>query len=233
LTGKLDILKKEAATKAVEFLQSGMTIGLGSGSTARYALDAIGTKIRYDELKSVIGIPSSDKTAAIAQKAGIPLGTLDDFPILDVTIDGADEIDPELNLIKGGGGALLREKILAQNSSRLIIIADQTKLSPALGTNFRLPVEVIPFSLQPMLNYLESIGGIPSLRMGKNGQRFITDEGNLIIDCKFDPISNPFKLAQALKTRSGLVEHGLFPGLATDVIVAGENGIQHIKSKYS
>jgi ribose 5-phosphate isomerase A len=158
---------------------------------------------------------------------------LDDFPILDVTIDGADEIDPELNLIKGGGGALLREKILAQNSSRLIIIADQTKLSPALGTNFTLPVEVIQFSLQPMLNYLESIGGKPSLRIGKNGQRFITDEGNLIIDCKFDPISNPFKLAQALKTRAGLVEHGLFPRLATDVIVAGENGIRHMKSKYS
>lgn len=233
MTGKLDVLKKEAAIKAVEFLQSGMTIGLGSGSTARHVLDAIGTKIRNGELKFVIGIPSSDKTAAIAQKAGIPIGTLDDFPILDVTIDGADEIDPELNLIKGGGGALLREKILAQNSSRLIIIADQTKLSPALGTNFTLPVEVIQFSLHPMLNYLESIGGKPSLRIGKNGQRFITDEGNLIIDCKFDPISNAFKLAQALKTRAGLVEHGLFPRLATDVIVAGENGIQHIKSKYS
>ncbi len=228
---RLDIWEKNAALKAVEFVESGMILGLGSGRTAVYALEQIGHNIRSGRVKSTIGIPSSKKTGVIAQKIAIPLGSLDDFPVIDLTIDGADEIDPELNLIKGGGGALLREKILAQNSSRLIIIADQTKLSPVLGTKFRLPVEVMPFSLQPMLNYLLSIGAKPSLRIDENEQNFITDEGNFIIDCKFGPISNPGKLAQTLKTRAGLVEHGFFLNLATDVIVAGENGIQHFKAR--
>lgn len=227
---RLEIWKKNAALKAVEFVESGMILGLGSGSTAVYALEQIGHDIRSGRVKSIIGIPSSNKTAVIAGQIGIPLEKLDDFPVIDLTIDGADEIDPELNLIKGGGGALLREKILAQNSSRLIIIADETKLSPDLGTKFRLPVEVIPFSLQPMQKYLVSIGAKPTLRVDESGQTFITDEGNFIIDCKFGPISKPYKLAQTLKTRAGLVEHGLFLNLATDVIVAGENGIQHFKA---
>lgn len=224
-------MKKNAALKAVEFVESGMILGLGSGSTAVYALEQIGKRIKSGSLKSIVGIPSSRRTAELARQFGIPMGTLDDFPAIDLTIDGADEIDPELNLIKGGGGALLREKILAQNSSRLIIIADETKLSADLGTKFRLPVEVIPFSLQPMQKYLVSIGAKPTLRIDENEQTFITDEGNFIIDCEFGPILNPYKLAQTLKTHAGLVEHGLFLNLATDVIVAGENGIQHFKAR--
>ena len=229
MTDKVNTFKKEAAIQAVEFLQSGMVIGLGSGSTVQYALKEIGNRISAGVLKSVVGIPTSNKTAAIAQEMGIPLAALDDFPVVDVTIDGADEVDPELNLIKGGGGALLREKIVAQNSRRMIVVVDESKLSPVLGTRFALPVEVIPFSLMPIVHYLQSIGGAPALRMGKKGQRFITNEGNVILDCAFEPISDPLKLAQTLKTRAGLVEHGLFLGLATDVIVSGGNGIRHIK----
>ncbi|HDP99717.1 MAG TPA: ribose-5-phosphate isomerase RpiA [bacterium] len=222
--------KKKAALEAVEFIESGMILGLGSGSTAWYALEEIGKRIKIGLLESIVGIPSSSRTAELARQFGIPMGTLDDFPVIDLTIDGADEVDPELNLIKGGGGALLHEKILAQNSRRVMIIVDQSKLAPALGTNCKLPLEVVPFSLRPMLSYLESLGAQTLVRTEKAGQRFVTDEGNFLLDCKFDPISNPRELAQNLKKRAGLVEHGLFLGLATDVIVAGEHETQHIKS---
>jgi ribose 5-phosphate isomerase A len=223
--------KKQAALKAVESVESGMILGLGSGSTALYALEAIGSRIQNGDLTSIIGIPSSNKTADDARRFGIPLGTLNDFPVIDLTIDGADEVDPDQNLIKGGGGALLREKILAQNSRRFIIVVDETKLSPALGTKSRIPVEVIQFGYRPVLKFLESLGSTAVLRTTVKGLPFITDEGNYIIDCKFDPISDPFRLAEKMKNQAGVVEHGLFLRMATDVIVSGATGVYHRKSK--
>jgi ribose 5-phosphate isomerase A len=228
---RIDTFKKQVALKAVEFVESGMVLGLGSGSTALFALEAIGSRIQNDDLTSIIGIPSSNKTANDARRFGIPLGTLNDFPVIDLTIDGADEVDPNQNLIKGGGGALLREKILAQNSRRLIIIVDETKLSPALGTKSRIPVEVIQFGYHPVLKFLESLGSSAILRTVDKGLPFVTDEGNYIIDCKFNPISDPFGLAEKIKNQAGIVEHGLFLRMATDVIVGGVTGVYHHKPK--
>lgn len=221
-------LKKQAALKAVDFVASGMILGLGTGSTAWFALEEIGKQIQGGKLKSIIGIPSSIKSAAEAQKFGIPLGSLDEFPVIDVTIDGADEIDPDYNLIKGGGGALLREKILAQNSRRFIITVDESKLSSALGVKRNVPVEVIPFGSHPILKYLKSLAKNANLRITEKNEPFQTDQGNFIVDCEFDQISQPYELAAKLKEKAGVMEHGLFLGLATDVIVAREKGIQHI-----
>jgi ribose 5-phosphate isomerase A len=220
-------LKRNAARRAVEFVKSGMVVGLGTGSTVEFALERIAELLNTGALQGIVGIPTSDRTAKRAQEMGIPLGTLDDFPEIDITIDGADEVDADLNLIKGGGGALLREKIVAQASRRNMIVVDDSKLSPALGTISPLPVEVIPFGLRPQVTYLESLGSRVTIRKNKNGERFITDQGNMILDCKFDRISNPSTLSINLGNRAGIVEHGLFVNLATDVIVSGEDGIRH------
>ena len=221
-------LKRKAAHRAVEFLESGMVIGLGTGSTAQFALERIAELLKTGELENIIGIPTSNRTGNLARSMGIPLGALDDFDKIDVTIDGADEVDVDLNLIKGGGGALLREKIVAQASRRNIIIIDDSKLSPALGTIFPLPVEVIPFGLHAQISYIESLGSKVTIRKTKSDESFITDQGNMILDCKFDGIPNPSKLSLALDGRAGIVEHGLFINLATDVIVAGEKETRHI-----
>jgi len=164
-----------------------------------------------------------------ARRLGIPLTTLDDNPTVDLTIDGADEVDPNLDLIKGGGGALLREKIVAQASKREIIVVDESKLSAALGTRWSVPVEVVPFGWRLQRAYLESLGGRPVLRHSSDGAPFETDQGNLILDCDFGPISQPDQLADRMNERAGIVEHGLFIRLATDVIVAGVEGIRHLR----
>jgi ribose 5-phosphate isomerase A len=224
----IDYLKKLAALKAVGYVESGMILGLGTGSTAWFALEEIGRRIREGRLQRIIGIPSSIKTTMDAQKFGIPLGSLDEYPEIDLTIDGADEVDPDLNVIKGGGGALLREKILAQNSHRFIIIVDESKLSPVLGVKSVVPVEVIPFGSYPVLKYLKILSANAKLRFDEKNEPFQTDQGNFIIDCKFEKLSQPDELAAKLKEKAGIVEHGLFLGLATDVIVAGEREIQHV-----
>jgi ribose 5-phosphate isomerase A len=224
----IDYLKKQAALKAVSYVESGMILGLGTGSTAWFALEEIGRRIREGRLQRIIGIPSSIKTTMDAQKFGIPLGSLDEYPEIDLTIDGADEVDPDLNVIKGGGGALLREKILAQNSHRFIIIVDESKLSPVLGVKSVVPVEVIPFGSYPVLKYLKILSANAKLRFDEKNEPFQTDQGNFIIDCKFEKLSQPDELAAKLKEKAGIVEHGLFLGLATDVIVAGEREIQHV-----
>ena len=228
---KINNLKRLAALKAVEFIESEMVLGLGSGSTAWFALEEIGHRIRAGHLKSIIGIPSSIKTASYAQQFGITLASLDEYPEIDLTIDGADEVDPDLNVIKGGGGALLREKILAQNSQRLIIIVDESKLSPVLGVKRLVPVEVIPFGSYPVLKYLETLSVYARLRLDEKNEPFQTDQGNFIIDCKVEKISQPHELAAKLKAKTGIVEHGLFLGLATDVIIAGKQGIEHLVAK--
>jgi ribose 5-phosphate isomerase A len=222
-------LKQKAAWYAVDFVESGMVLGLGHGSTAVFAVRCIAQLLREGRLRDVLGVPCSRQVKAEAQELGIPLTTLDQHPTVDLTIDGADEVAPDLNLIKGGGGALLREKIVAQASRREIIVVDESKLSPALGTHWPVPVEVAPFGWRTQSAYLESLGARPTLRLKEDGTPFRTDQGNLILDCQFEPISDPAQLAAWMNQRAGIVEHGLFLGLATDVIVAGAEKVRHLK----
>jgi ribose 5-phosphate isomerase A len=223
-------LKQKAAERAVEFVESGTVVGLGHGSTAIFAVRRIAQLLRDGQLQDILGVPCSRQVEGEAQRLGIPLTTLDEHPVVDLTIDGADEVDPHLNVIKGGGGALLREKIVAQASRREIIVVDESKLSPALGTRWSVPVEVVPFGWRSQVAYLESLGTEPVLRRNSDGTPFKTDQGNLILDCHFGPISQPARLAARMSERAGIVEHGLFLGLVTDVIVAGVEGIRHLKS---
>jgi ribose 5-phosphate isomerase A len=204
-------------------------VGLGEGSTAAFAVRRIAQLLEEGKLRDILGVPCSRKVEAEARGLGIPLTTLNEHPVIDLTIDGADELDPDLNMIKGGGGALLREKIVAQASRREVIAVDESKLSPALGTNWPVPVEVIHFGWQTQASYLESLGAKPTLRRASDGTPFETDQGNLILDCDFGPIADPAQLASRLDGRAGIVEHGLFLGLATEVIIAGVDGIRHIK----
>jgi ribose 5-phosphate isomerase A len=219
----LDDLKRQAALKAVEFVQSGMIVGLGTGSTAVHATYAIGEMLADGRLHHILAIPTSQTTAQQAQQAGIPLTTFNEHPEVDITIDGADEIDPHLNLIKGLGGALLREKIVAVASQRVIIISDERKRVSQLGSRAPVPVEVIRFAQQPVTHYLQSLGARVVLRQ-TNDETFITDEGNIILDCHFGPINEPQQLAQAIRQRPGVVEHGLFLNLATMAIIASSQG---------
>ena len=222
--------KKQAAEKAVEFIESGMIVGLGVGSTAIWAVRRLAELLKENHLKDIKGLPCSAAVADEARSLGIPLTDLNKHPQLDLTIDGADEVDPELNLIKGGGGALLREKIVAQASQSEIIVADASKQSPALGTNFALPVEVVQFGWQATANFIEEQGAAVKQRINDDGNPFITDQHNYILDCDFGPIADLGMLDFFLKTRVGIVEHGLFLGLATDLIVAGPEGIEHIQA---
>jgi ribose 5-phosphate isomerase A len=220
-------LKQQAADYAVEFVQSGMALGLGTGSTAIWAVRRIGQLLHSGRLQNIVGVPTSAGTEREARQLGIPLATLDEQPLIDLTIDGADEVDPNLDVIKGGGGALLREKLVAQASKREIIIVDESKLSPVLGTLFCVPVEVIPFGWRSQVRFIESLGArvVPRQR---GSEIFVTDHGNYILDCHFGPIGDPVQLGRQLKERTGIVEHGIFIRLTTDVIVAGANGIRHL-----
>lgn len=222
-------LKQLAAEYAVRLVQSGMRVGLGTGSTAYFATRRIAQLIQRGTLKDVIGFPTSKAAWLQAESSGIALMD-DSMPEnLDVTIDGADEVDPNLNLIKGGGGALFREKIVAQASRREIIAVDDSKLAPALGTHFYLPIEVAHFGWRSQMRFLESLGGRPKIRTLEDGRQFVSDSGNMIFDCSFDPITDPAALASSLSTRAGIIEHGLFIGLATDLIVASGTGIRHLQ----
>src|SRR5262245_33399717 len=217
--------KAAAATRAVEFVKSGMKVGLGTGSTAIFATRRVAELLRTGQLREIVGFATSKATYEAAVSLGIPMMTDDLTSDLDVTIDGADEVDPEMNLIKGGGGALLREKIVAQVSRREIIVVDETKPSPRLGTHWPVPVEVIPFGWQSQARFLESLGATWTVRKNHDDTQFVTDSGNMILDCHFGPIAAARALAEALNARAGIVEHGLFIGLATDLIIAGVNGI--------
>jgi ribose 5-phosphate isomerase A len=221
-------LKELAAHKAVEFVESGMVVGLGTGSTAAFAVARIAERLDNGDLKNIIGIPSSLRTEEQARGLDIPLAGFDAHSEIDVTIDGADEVDPDLNLIKGGGGALLREKVLAQATRRNIIIVDESKLVPKLGTGWALPIEVIPFARDSAAKFIASLGASVKLRCIDDGSEFFTDQNNLILDADFGPITAPVELADKLNQRAGIVEHGLFLGLAADVIVAGAEGVRHL-----
>ena len=224
-----DKLKRKAANQAAEFVKSGMVVGLGSGSTADFATRRIGEQLKSGQIKNIVGIPSSARTEQLATELQIPLVGFDEKQQIDLTIDGADEVDPDLNLIKGGGGALLREKVVAQASRQNIIIVDDSKLSTRLGTTWALPIEVIAFACSTAASFLNSLGATVSIRSRPDGSHFITDQKNLILDADFGPISDPAKLALQLNERAGIVEHGLFLNLASDVIVADASGIRHLK----
>ena len=214
-------LKKEAAVEAVKFVRSGMKLGLGTGSTAKYAVEEIGRKLNSGELKDILCIPTSESTRKLAESLGIPLTDFENVERIDLTIDGADEVDSKLNLIKGGGGALLREKIVAQASEKEIIIVDETKLSDSLGKNFPLPVEIVPFALHPIKRLLENLGAEVQLRKSEEGI-FVTDEGHWILDAKFESIDNPYQLSSLLNEKAGVVEHGLFLDVV-DVLIIGKH----------
>lgn len=219
--------KQLAAEHAVTFVEPGMVVGLGTGSTAIFATRRLADLLSRGVLRDVIGFATSQATWAEARRLDIPL-LADDMPrALDLTIDGADEVDPQLNVIKGGGGALLREKIVAQASRRVIITVDDSKLSPRLGTHHSVPVEVLKFGWLSQLRFLESLSARVKVRQNSDGSQFATDSGNMIFDCDFGPIADAAALAGNLSTRAGIVEHGIFLGLVTDVIVAGAAGLQH------
>jgi ribose 5-phosphate isomerase A len=225
----IEQLKQQAAEKAVEQVQSGMVLGLGTGSTARYAVDKIGQLWQSGQLTGIVGIPTSEATAAQARGYGIPLTNLYEHPILDLAIDGADEVDPHLNVIKGLGGALLREKMVEQNAKQLIIVVDERKISRQLGTVSPVPVEVVRFEWQYTARWLESLGCLPKLRGGE-ASPYITDNGNYILDCHFpDKVADAGALAEMLTARVGVVEHGLFLNMATEVIVAASTGVRVLK----
>jgi len=221
--------EKEAAGRAAaKLVRDGDIVGLGTGSTAYFAVVALGERVKSG-LK-IMGIPTSIATADLARKVGIPLTTLDEHPQIDITIDGADEIDPKLNLIKGGGGALLREKVVASASRKMVVVADSSKIVPALG-KFPLPVEIIPFARTVVERKIVSLGATTKLRMNVDGQPFITDNGNQILDCSFGRIENPPALARTLSDTAGVVEHGLFIGLAKLVLVGQGSSVIEIRPK--
>ncbi|MEZ4643090.1 MAG: ribose-5-phosphate isomerase RpiA [Chloroflexota bacterium] len=221
-----DTLKRQAAETAVSAIQSGMVVGLGTGSTAVHAVRAIGALLQNGRLHNIVAIPTSEATAQEAKRLGIPLTTLAEHPQIDVGIDGADEISPTLDLIKGLGGALLREKIVTIATRHFIVIADDSKKVVRLGTRAPVPVEVIPFAQKPVHDYLASLGARPVLRL-QDGHPFITDEGNVILDCHFDGgIDDPMQLGQRIKQRPGVVEHGLFLGMAQTAVVASDSGVE-------
>ncbi len=217
-------LKKATAHKAVEYIESGMVIGLGTGSTTKFAIEKIGEMLLKGALKDIVSIPTSVASEKLASKLNIPLTDFSHNTKIDITIDGADEVDRNLNLIKGGGGALLREKVVAQATEREIIIVDETKMSEQLGEKWAVPIEVIKFAVGIETEYLKKIGGKPVLRM-EGEKPFVTDEGNYILDTNFGILKNPELLADMLNERAGIVEHGLFIGLAEKVIVAKSEGI--------
>jgi ribose 5-phosphate isomerase A len=218
--------KERAAEHGAGLVQSGMVLGLGSGSTATLMVQAIGRKLTAGSLRDVRGVPTSSAIAAVARASGVPLTTLEQDPHLDLDLDGADEVDPGLNLIKGLGGALLWEKIVATASRRLVILADASKLVSRLGTKAPLPVEVVPFGWKSHLGFIEGLGGTPALRRTGAGEPFVTDEGNYILDCRFDGIADPRSLEQALLLRAGIVGTGLFLGMAEQVILGTADAVE-------
>ena len=224
-----DAYKRAAAARAVEFVRPGMRLGLGTGSTAKHFVELIGERVR--EGLDVVAVSTSEATLADAKRCGITLTTLDDTPQLDLTVDGADEIAPDLSLIKGGGGALLREKIVAAASGRMIVIADESKYVGVLG-RFPLPIEVVPFgvaaiqrSIEASIERVQKAGSL-AIRQAKSGHPFVTDGGHWIIDAELGRIDDPAALAHALAAVPGVVEHGLFIGLADTAIIGGPTGVK-------
>jgi ribose 5-phosphate isomerase A len=225
----VESFKRAASARALEFIRPGMRVGLGTGSTARHFVELLGEKVRGG--LDIVAVPTSEATRGDAERVGIPLTTLDDSPELDVTVDGADEVAHDLSLIKGGGGALLREKIVATASARMIVIADESKWVATLG-RYPLPIEVVPFGLAATRIAVEKAAaavGCPGparLRQNKDGHAFVTDGGHWILDAAFERIADPKGLADRLASIAGVIEHGLFVGIASTVVLAGPGGVR-------
>jgi ribose 5-phosphate isomerase A len=228
----IEAQKRQAAAKAVEWVRPGMRLGLGTGSTARHFVELLAERVRSG--LDVVGVPTSQATRADAERLGVPLTTLDETPALDLTIDGADEIAPDLSLIKGGGGALLHEKIVASASARMLVIADESKWVAALG-RFPLPIEVVPFGVTATQIAIEraaaaaGASGRAKLRRDESGHPFVTDSGHWILDAALGRISDPRDLADRLASIPGVVEHGLFIGMTQTAILCGPAGIRTVE----
>lgn len=220
-----DALKQQAGREAAALVDDGMVVGLGTGSTVRHTIIELGRRVRSDGLE-ILGIPTSIQSERLAREQGIPLTDLDAHPEVDVTIDGADEIDPQLRLIKGGGGALTREKIVARASRHMVVVADASKEVDVLGTTFALPIEVIDLGKTPVLRLVAALGADALLRTRDDGAAYLTDNGNPIIDAKWPSIADPEALEQALDMFPGVVECGLFLGLCGTAFVAHADGVR-------
>ncbi len=221
--------KKRVALEAVKHVEDGFVVGLGSGSTAAYVIQEIGRLMQQDGLR-VLGVPSSSQAMILAVRSGVPLTTLDEYPILDLAIDGADEVDHKLDMIKGGGGALTREKIVASAAKQVVIVADETKLVEKLGITFRVPVEVLPFALATATAGINELDGKTLLREGKGKVgAVVTDNGNYIVDVDFGAIADIKELNQRLKLIPGVIETGLFIGIANIVYLGKPDGITKLK----
>lgn len=218
--------KERAADAALKYVQDGMTLGLGSGSTSECFIRALGAAIAAGRFRGIRGIPTSIPSQRLAEQCRIPLIPLAVSRQIDLAIDGADEVDPRLNLIKGLGGALLREKITEQNAKRFIVIVDSSKLVPCLGTRGPVPVEILPFACEAQVDFIAKMGGRPKQRLAADGKPYITDNGNPIYDCFFGPIEDPRLLDQQLRSRAGVVETGLFIGLAERVIIGHDDHVE-------
>ena len=221
-------LKEAAAREALGFVKDGMVVGLGSGSTASIFIKLLGERVKQG--MKVIGIPTSRESEELGRSVGIMIGELRDNPVVDLTVDGADEVDPGLNLIKGLGGALVREKIVAYATEFEIIVVDDSKIVEYLGQKAPLPVEIVKFAHEATVNRLRDIGCQPKLRM-KDGQMFVTDNGNYIADCRFERIDSPQSLEAEINMLPGVVDNGLFVGLADKVIVASKDGIRTMERR--
>jgi len=230
MTASVEGLKRAAAERAVEFIENDTVIGLGTGSTVRPLLELLAGRLREGGLTGVVAVPTSADTEIRCRELGIPLATLEDHPELALVIDGADEIGPHLGLIKGGGGALFREKVVASAAQRFVVVADESKLVRRLGTRVPLPVEVVPFGWSGLRPFFASLGAEPVLRRAPDGAAFVTDNGNYLVDCRFPRgIADPGRLARALARRTGVVEDGLFLRMARIAVVAGERGVRLLK----
>lgn len=223
----MENLKKQAGVAAAQYVKDGMIVGLGTGSTAYYFVEEVGRRVQEEGLK-VTGVTTSSATTAQATELGIPLKSVDEIDSIDVTVDGADEVDKDFNGIKGGGGALLMEKIVATPTKEYIWVVDESKMVNTLGA-FKLPVEVVQYGSDRLFRIFEAKGYKPSFRQ-RDGQRFVTDMKNYIIDLDLGVIENPVSFGQELKVMTGVVEHGLFNGMVNKVIVAGSDGIQILTS---
>jgi ribose 5-phosphate isomerase A len=221
-----DEAKRMAATRALEFVEDGMSLGLGTGTTAAIFIRELGERVRQG--LRVRGIATSDASHQLAESLAIPMTTFDDCPLLDLAVDGADEVGPGLALIKGGGGALLREKIVASAARRFLVVADSSKLVNTLG-RFPLPVEVIQMALPIVARKLEELGLNPTLRHHHDGAVYITDENNVILDCACSSIPDPAKTAAEIRAIVGVVEHGLFLNMASIALIAGEDGVREVR----
>jgi ribose 5-phosphate isomerase A len=221
-TDPVTLMKQEVGRAAANLVKSGSIVGLGTGSTTAYTIQFLGDRLKSGELKDIVGVPTSFQSEVLSKQYGIPLVTLDAIDHIDIAIDGADEVDPQKNLIKGGGAAHTREKVVDYLANQFIVVVDSGKLVEHLGSVFPVPVEVIPMAVTPVMNAIKKLGGRPEIRMGvRKAGPVITDQGNMVVDVKFDRISDPVALEQTLNNIPGVLENGIFVNCA-DIVLIGE-----------